>query len=102
MSQRKPRGLFGRASGTVTVIEDRVRRSSARTAKLSFYLTAIIVGLLTAVIASDYTHPILALFFGAFLGAITGAVVWVGVRIWPVLRVIWWWAAEISLTIVFF
>ncbi|RZU73475.1 hypothetical protein EV384_1880 [Micromonospora kangleipakensis] len=93
---RRPFG--GRSTGTVTVIEAKVHRSSARNARLAFILTAVIVGLLSAVVAASYMHPILALFVGALIGAPTGGIVWVLVRIWPVLRLLWWWSTEIVLT----
>jgi hypothetical protein len=92
-----PGRRFGGRGGTVTVIEDRVHRSSARNAKLAFILTIVIVGLLATTVASSYMHPILGLLLGIVLGVLTGAVVWALVRIWPALRVIWWWATEISL-----
>jgi hypothetical protein len=82
----------------VTVIEAQVHRSSARNARLAFILTAVIVGLLAAVVAASYIHPILALFVGALIGVSLGGLVWVVVRIWPVLRLLWWWLPEIVLT----
>jgi hypothetical protein len=104
MSKSSPSRLLGRKSaGTVTVLQTKVHRSSARNAKVGFYLTAFIVGLLTATITADRMHPILALFCGAAIGIATGAVVWTVVRIWPVIRLIWWWLPEIllGLTIVY-
>jgi hypothetical protein len=82
----------------VTVIEAKVHRSSARKARLAFILTAVIVGLLAAVVAASYMHPILALIVGALIGVPTGALAWVLVRVWPVLRLLWWWLPEIVLT----
>ncbi|WP_446212216.1 hypothetical protein [Micromonospora sp. IBSANI012] len=82
----------------MTVIEAKVHRSSARNARLAFILTAVIVGLLAAVVAASYMHPILALFLGAAIGVPSGGLAWVLVRIWPVLRLLWWWSVEIVLT----
>ncbi|PWU43195.1 hypothetical protein DLJ46_32650 [Micromonospora globispora] len=82
----------------MTVIEAKVHRSSARNARLAFILTAVIVGLLSAVVAASYMHPILALFVGALIGAPLGGLAWVLVRIWPVLRLLWWWTPEIGIT----
>ncbi len=80
---------FGRKSNaTVTVIEAKVHRSSARNARLAFIVAAIVVGLLSAVVAASYVHPIVALFFGFAVGVPTGAVVWALVRVWPVIRVL--------------
>lgn len=98
LSKSNGTGLFGgRAGGQITVIDSRFYRSSARNAKVAFYLTIIIVGLLAAVIASDRMHPILGLFYGALIAVPTGAIVWAVVRIWPLLRLIWWWLPEIVL-----
>ncbi|SCG63289.1 hypothetical protein [Micromonospora coxensis] len=93
---RRPFG--GKSNGTITVIEAKVHRSSARNARLAFILTAVIVGLLSAVVAASYIHPILALFSGALIGVPLGGLAWVLVRIWPVLRLLWWWSIEIVLT----
>ncbi|WP_341721117.1 hypothetical protein QQG74_03490 [Micromonospora sp. FIMYZ51] len=81
----------------MTVIEARVHRSWARNARMAFVLTAVIVGLLAAVVAASYMHPILALFVGVFVGVPLGGIVWVLVRIWPVIRLLWWWTPEIML-----
>src|SRR3954452_20538314 len=99
MSKSSPTGLFGgRAGGQITVVDARFYRSSARNAKVAFYLTTIIVWLLAAVIASDRMHPILGLFYGALIAIPTGVVVWTVVRVWPVLRLIWWWLPELVLS----
>jgi hypothetical protein len=89
--------LGGRRGGTVTVIEDRVHRSTARNAKLAFWVTTITVALVVATVLADRIHPILALLCGVFAGPIIGAIVWMLVRIWPVLRLLWWWLPEILL-----
>ncbi|MGC4777148.1 hypothetical protein [Micromonospora chalcea] len=78
----------------MTVIEARVHRSSARNARMAFILTAVIVGVLSAVVAAAYWHPIVALFVGALIGVPTGGLVWLLVRIWPVIRLLWWWTPE--------
>jgi hypothetical protein len=89
---------FGRrsASGTVTVIEQQVHRSSARNARMAFIITALIVGLLAMTVASDHMHPILAALLGALIAFVAGLFVWTLVRIWPVLRLLWWWTPEIG------
>ena len=99
MSKSSPRRSFGRkSSGTITVIEARVHRSSARNARLAFILTAVIVGLLSAVVAASSIHPILAVFVGALIGVPLGGLAWLLVRVWPVLRLLWWWTPEIGIT----
>jgi hypothetical protein len=86
---------FGR-SGTVTVIEQRVHRSSERHARLAFVITVLIVGTLTMSVASDHMHPILAGLVAFPIATLAGALVWLLVRIWPVLRLLWWWSLEIG------
>ncbi|WP_328853808.1 hypothetical protein OG994_27195 [Micromonospora globbae] len=83
----------------MTVIEAKVHRSSARNAKVAFILTAVIVGVLSAVVAAAYWHPIVALIVGALIGVPCGAAVWLLVRVWPVLRLLWWWTTEIVLAV---
>jgi len=84
----------------VTVIEARVHRSSARNAKLAFFLTLVVVGLLTATVTAEQVHPILALLLGIVAGLLCGAAAWALVRVWPVIRLLWWWTPEILLALV--
>lgn len=92
------RGWFGRkASGSITVVAANVERKYARNAKAAFWLTTLLVGLLSASILTANTHPILALITGGFIGTVSGAVVWVLVRLWPGIRRVWWWLPEIIL-----
>ncbi len=95
MPNSNGRPAFGRRSGTVTVIEEPVRRNAARTAKIVFYVVWIIVGLLAATVAASKWHPIIALFLGAALGAATGLIAAAFIIAWPVLRAIWWWLPEL-------
>jgi len=90
-------GFGGRRSGTVTVIEEPVRRSSIRTAKIVFYVLWPVVGLLSATVLASRWHPILALLAGIGIGLAAALIVAAVVAIWPGLRVIWWWAPEIGL-----
>ena len=55
------------------MIEEPVLRSYRRKAKIVFYVTWVIVGLLAATVAASKWHPILALFAGLAVGLITGA-----------------------------
>jgi hypothetical protein len=96
MPNSNGRAVFGRRSGTVTVIEEQVRRSAARTAKIVAHVTFISIGLLAATILASKVHPILALFLGALIGLVAAFVTGTVVLIWPVLRAIWWWSAEIT------
>jgi hypothetical protein len=97
VSKSSPRRFAGKSTGTVTVIEARVHRSSARNARLAFILTALVVGLLTAVATGSYWHPIVAALVGALAGVLIGSMAWLLVRVWPMLRLLWWWTPEILL-----
>ena len=88
------RGMFGRGSGTITVIEEPVMRSYRRKAKIVFYVVWVITGVLVATVAASKWHPIIALAAGIAAGLITGAIAGALVAAWPVLRAIWWWAPE--------
>ena len=91
------RGMFGRGTGTITVIEQPVMRSYRRKAKIVFYVTWVIVAALSATVAASKWHPILALLFGLAAGLITGAIAGAIIAAWPVIRAIWWWAPEAAL-----
>jgi hypothetical protein len=90
-------GRFGftNRGQTVTVIEAPTRYSQRRKAKVAFWVTLFTVGLLTATVASHYWHPILGFLFGALVGGTCGAILFVLIVIWPVLRIIWWWLPEL-------
>lgn len=91
--------FFGRRHRNVTVIEANIHYASARRAKLAFWITASVVGILTATVAANNMHPILALLLGVLVGGICGAIAWVIARIWPVLQRLWWWAPQIVLAV---
>ena len=91
------RGSFGRGTGTITVIEEPVLRSYRRKAKIVFYVTWVIIGVLAATVAASKWHPIIALLAGLAAGLITGAIAGAVVAAWPVLRAIWWWTPETAL-----
>jgi hypothetical protein len=97
MSKSNRGSALGRRSGTVTVIEEPVRRSAARKSKIVFWVVWISVTLLAATVAASPWHPIIALFAGILTGLATALIVAACVLIWPVVRTIWWWAPEIAL-----
>jgi hypothetical protein len=80
----------------VTVIEAKVHRSSERRARFAFIIAALLVGIVTMIVASATMHPILAALLGAAVGAPSGALAWALFRIWPVIRLVWWWLPEIT------
>jgi hypothetical protein len=87
----------GRSGGTVTVIEEGVRRSTTRNAKIVFWVLWVVVTLLAATVLASKWHPIIALFGGLAIGLVVAAVVAFVVLAWPVIRAIWWWLPEIAL-----
>jgi hypothetical protein len=99
MSRSTSKNAFGwTGSGqTVTVIEAPVARNFRRKARVAFFVTLGIVGLLAGTVAAHYWHPILGGLFGLALGMICGAVIGLLILVWPVLRVFWHWLPEILL-----
>ena len=97
MSYSNRRSGFGSRSGTVTVIEEPVRRDAARTAKIAAIVTTLAVGLLAATVAASRWHPIIALFAGVLAGVAAGFAVAVVILAWPVIRAIWWWTPETAI-----
>ena len=91
------RGMFGRGSGAITVIEEPVMRSYRRKAKIVFYVTWVIIGALAATVAASKWPPVLALLAGLAAGLITAAIAGAIVAAWPVIRAIWWWIPETAL-----
>jgi hypothetical protein len=91
-------GVFSQRGGTVTVIEQPVMRSFMRKAKIVFWIVFLAVGLLAAAIIASKWQPILALLAGGLIGLITAAITASAVAAWPIIRVIWWWLPELSLT----
>src|SRR5438046_3788695 len=83
--------LFGtRPVGAVTVVDTPVSQSYARKARIAFLSTAALTGVSTAAVLAVFTHPLWAVALGMGTGAVCGFVVGVLVRVWPVLRVLWW------------
>jgi hypothetical protein len=101
VSKSNGRPLFagGTRGGSVTVIETSVARSYWRRAKIGFFTVTAVVGLLSATVATDYMHPILAACLGLFLGSVVGALAAGLIIAWPVLRALWHWAAEITMSL---
>ena len=96
MSKSTRRTAFGTSNRgqTVTVIEAPTRRSQRRKAIVAFWVTLLIVGLLTGTVAAHYMHPILGGLLGIAGGVAVGAVVFALIVVWPVLRIIWHWLPE--------
>ena len=85
---------FNNKGQSVTVIEAPTRYSQRRKAKVGFWVTLFVVGLLTGTVASHYMHPILGGLLGIVVGSVLGLVLAAFIIAWPVLRIIWWWLPE--------
>jgi hypothetical protein len=89
--------LFGeRSVGTVALVEAPVSMSYARRARLVFVLVSLSVWVLSATALSTVRHLLSAIAIGLVVGVAAGFVAAVVVRVWPVLRAIWWWLAEVT------
>lgn len=90
--------LFGdRPATAISVVEPSVSRWYAQRARLVFYVVSIVAGAASTGLLS-VTRPVAAaVFVGALIGLAVGFTAAVLVRVWPVLRVLWWWALEIAL-----
>ncbi len=97
-------GLLGRGSGTVTVIDEPVRRSWARRAKIVFFVVWAACGLLTAaVLAGRWEHAlgtagaaVASLVTGGVAGFVPAFLTAAVVVSWPVIRAVWWWLPELA------
>src|SRR5207249_2601995 len=90
--------IFGRQPvGAVTLVEAPVSLSYARRARLVFVVVSVVLGLSSAAVLSTVRHPLSAVAIGVVVGVVVGFLAAVVVRVWPVLRALWWWAGEITI-----
>src|SRR4051794_24993377 len=89
-------GLFGSLRpGAVSIVDAPVSRAYARKARITFYAVAIATLLTTGVVVRHWpAAEAVGVSFGA--GLVAGIVAAVAVVVWPVVRVLWHWAAEIA------
>ena len=85
--------------GLVAIVEHPVRRAYAHKAQVAFYAAGSMTGLLAAAVLSRTMNPVAGVVLGLFAGALFGVVVAVLVGAWPVLRVLWHWAIEVTLAL---
>lgn len=97
MSKSSMRPRYGGKSGAVTVVDVRVLRNFARDAKIAFWVVGVISAVLSATVIASYTHPIVAILAGVLIGLALGSVAWAAMKVWPIVRMLWWWATEIIL-----
>jgi hypothetical protein len=77
-------------------VEPPVSQSYVRKARVAFFAVTAGGSVVAATVLAAVLHPVQALAVGGLLGAAVGLVVALLVRVWPVLRVLWWWAGEIT------
>jgi hypothetical protein len=90
---------------TVSVVEPSMSRWYAHRARIAFFATLVVAGVLSAAVASQVVRmpsplmtAVAAVGLGAVFGAVCGFAVAVVVRVWPVLRLLWWWLLEIAMS----
>jgi hypothetical protein len=92
--------LFGeRPVGVMSVVDAPLSRSFAHKARIAFYAVAFLGGGLAVAVLSTRMVLAAAVLLGALIGVAAGLVVGVVVRVWPVLRALWWWADAIGSTV---
>jgi hypothetical protein len=62
-------------------------------ARVAFWVLTVLGALAGAIVASPWWHPLQGLVLGALVGAVVSAVL----TVWPVLRALWHWTAELAL-----
>jgi len=89
--------LFGeRPVGAVTLVEPPLSTAYARKARVAFFVVGSVAGAVAATVSSLFMAVPVAVILGAALGAVCGLAAGMVVRAWPVVRWLWWWAAEIG------
>jgi hypothetical protein len=90
-------GLFGSSTvGTVTLVETPVSHWYARRARLAALVVGLSVDVLVTAVASVFVALLWAVLLGVLGGIVFAVVAGLLVRVWPVLRVLWWWSFEIT------
>ena len=90
---RMPRRL---GFGHVTVINQGLMWASLRRAKIGFWLTFVLVGIYTKVIAATLTGQTRSWLIGVTVGLAAGSVVFVLAFAWPAIRLTWHWLPELA------
>jgi hypothetical protein len=87
--------LGGRPVGAITIVETPVSQWYVRRARIAFLTVSIVSAVVATVVLSALVPVVLAVVAGVVVGAVCGLLVGAVVRVWPVLRVLWWWSVEI-------
>ncbi|GAA1626663.1 hypothetical protein [Actinoplanes couchii] len=90
-------GVFKSAPvGTVALVETPVSQWYVRRARLAFIGVSLGCWAVVAAVASAFVPVLYAVALGLVSGGVLGLLTAVMVRVWPVLRVLWWWSLEIA------
>lgn len=93
-------GVFGWSRpGTVALVEAPVSRAYVRKARITFWVVAITVLLVTGV-ALRHARPAATVGFSFLAALVAGVLAMAAVMVWPVVRVLWHWAMEITVGLV--
>jgi hypothetical protein len=94
-------GLLGHdPAASVALVEPPVSQWYARRAQVAALVVGLAVGVLVAAVLSVFYPLVWAVPLGAVAGGVCAFVAALLVRVWPVLRVLWWWSIEITITVV--
>ncbi|ROP32831.1 hypothetical protein EDD30_5780 [Couchioplanes caeruleus] len=93
--------LFDRSSvGAVAIVEPPVSQWYARRAGTAALVVGLASDALVTAVLSVFCPLLLAVVLGALTGLVCALVAAVLVRVWPVLRVLWWWSIESTAAVV--
>jgi hypothetical protein len=89
--------LFNRpAIGSMAIVDPPVSQWYARRAGVAALVVGLVSDVLVTAVLSVFCPLMLAVVLGALAGVVAGFVAAVLVRVWPVLRTLWWWSFEIT------
>jgi hypothetical protein len=98
MAPSKPFGE--RPVGAVAIVDAPVSQWYARRAGVAALVVGLTSGALATAVLSVFCPLLLAVVLGVLAGVVCAFVTAVLVRVWPVLRALWWWSIEITTTTV--
>ena len=84
----------------MTLVEVGAMRTAANRARLVFLTVTASSAVLGAIVAAPRFGPLWGLVVGGAAGFLLGLVAGAVVAVWPVLRVLWHWSAEIAVCLV--
>lgn len=94
-------GPFGRSPiGEFAIVEPPVSQWYARRAGVAALVVGLAADVLVTAVLSVFCPLLLAVVLGALAGVLCAVVAAVLVRVWPVLRSLWWWSIEITAVVV--